>query len=172
MVNETLFIGDTRVWTVPKLQLSDIESVTLSLLGPSSQDIECEKTDKGFEACLTHEISKQLAAGQYTLVAFYYWDEKKSRYSLPLGKLKMVSLPESGGSYDGRTMAERALEDCQNALAKFNSSGGRVQSYSIAGRSMTFTSITELMKLLEYWKSQVRLERQNGIERRIRYVRF
>ena len=172
MVNETLFIGDTRDWIIPNLQISNTESVTLSLLGPKSQEIECEKTEDGFKASLTHEVSKQLEAGQYTLVAFYFWNGKKSRYSLPMGKLKMVALPESGGSYDGRTKAERALEDCQNALAKFNSSGGRVQSYSIAGRSMTFTSITELMKLLEYWKAQVRLERQNGIERRIRYVRF
>lgn len=60
--------------------------------------------------------------------------------------------------YDSRSLAVKALEDAQTALANFSSTGGRVKSYSIAGRSMEFDTAEELVRLVKYWENEVRKE--------------
>jgi hypothetical protein len=60
---------------------------------------------------------------------------------------------------DGRTQAERALDDAKAALANFNATGGRVKAYSIAGRSMEFDNGGEILKLVSFWTGEVNNEK-------------
>lgn len=80
--------------------------------------------------------------------------------------LEVVADPATTAQgYDPRTTAEIALEDAQTALASFQSTGGRVKSYSIAGRSMEFDSAGDLVELVGYWKAEVMRERATKAKR-------
>ncbi|MBK9704785.1 MAG: hypothetical protein IPO75_15825 [Betaproteobacteria bacterium] len=62
-------------------------------------------------------------------------------------------------AYDGRSVAEKALDDANAALASFQSSGGRVKRYSIGGREMEFDNGGDILKLVSYWRIEVKRER-------------
>lgn len=172
MVNSAIYIGDTQTFQAPVFVDEPSAKASFRLIGPTQVEIEATRKDKTFVADLTHEQSKTLSSGYYALLIVYQWNDGKKRKTDALGSIQVIPLPQANETYDARSVAQKALEDCEAALAKFNASGGRVQSYSIAGRSMTFTSVSELISLINYWRSRVRLETNNGIERRIRYVRF
>ncbi|HEY5580210.1 MAG TPA: hypothetical protein VIK56_03455, partial [Rhodoferax sp.] len=57
--------------------------------------------------------------------------------------------------FDPRSVAQRALEACEAAMATFNATGGKVKKYDIAGRSMEFQTIGDLMTLHSFWKAKV-----------------
>ena len=59
---------------------------------------------------------------------------------------------------DSRSMARRALADAEAAMASFQSSGGRVKRYAIAGREMEFDAAADLLKLISYWRAEVMRE--------------
>ena len=46
-------------------------------------------------------------------------------------------------TYDSRSQAQKAVDDCKTAYATFEATNGRVKSYSIAGRAMEFESSDE-----------------------------
>lgn len=60
--------------------------------------------------------------------------------------------------FDGRTLAEKALEDCKTALANFSSTGGRIKRYQIAGREMEFDAAGDIVVLVKYWENEVSKE--------------
>lgn len=172
MVKHTLYIGDTQTWEAPVITNQSEAEASFRLLGPSVVELPAKRSGNLFTAELTHTQSKTLASGFYHLAITYKWNEGKSQKTAILSTVELVPLPEVNGNYDARSVAQKALADCEAALSKFNASGGRVQSYTIAGRSMTFSSVSELLDLLNYWRSRVRLETKNDIGRRIRLVRF
>ena len=59
---------------------------------------------------------------------------------------------------DLRSPAARALADCEAAMATFNNTGGKVKKYEIAGRSMEFQTIGDLLTLHSFWKAKVASE--------------
>lgn len=97
-------------------------------------------------------------AGTYTWTR---WVEKAgARQSLGSGEIEMAPDPATlTQGADLRTTAERALADAQAALANFQATGGRVKSYSIAGRSMEFDAAGDILKLVSYWQAEVMRER-------------
>jgi hypothetical protein len=56
---------------------------------------------------------------------------------------------------DPRSIAQRALSDCESAMATFNKTGGKVRKYTIGGRDMEFQSIADLMRLHAFWQARV-----------------
>jgi hypothetical protein len=101
-------------------------------------------------------------AGLYTWAR---WVEKSgARESLGEGTIDIrpdVSTTAQG--YDPRSQAQVALADAMTALATFRSTAGRVKSYSIAGRSMEFTTDGELISIVNFWKNEVARETAAGI---------
>ncbi len=57
-----------------------------------------------------------------------------------------------------REQAQIALEACESAMATFNATGGKVTKYEIAGRTMEFQTIGDLMTLHSFWKQKVMAE--------------
>jgi hypothetical protein len=57
---------------------------------------------------------------------------------------------------DGRTQAQKALDDAKAALAAWSP---MTKSYSIAGRSMFFNSPSEIIQIINHWESEVTKER-------------
>lgn len=80
------------------------------------------------------------------------------RYEVDSGTVTLLPDPATATAYDIRSQAEIALEDAKAALAAFQSSGGRVKSYSIAGRSMEFDAAGDILKLVSYWQVEVTRE--------------
>jgi hypothetical protein len=107
------------------------------------------------------------AAGKYTWVR---WVEKvgarqtlDSDGALDSEQDKRIELlPDPTAivaGYDSRSLAVQAYEAAQAALANFSASAtGRVQSYAIAGRQMTFDTSADILVLVKYWENEVRKE--------------
>ena len=60
-------------------------------------------------------------------------------------------------AFDGRSVAQKALDDCEAALATFGS-GGSIKRYSIGGRMMEFQDITQIIAQRNMWKARVNAE--------------
>jgi hypothetical protein len=94
--------------------------------------------------------------------ADYSWTLLVSKTGLRVviqqGTAVVLPNPETVASHDTRSQAEIALADAKSALATFNATGGRVKSYSIAGRSMEFESTAEIVKMISNLQVDVNVE--------------
>ena len=75
------------------------------------------------------------------------------------------------GVYDGRSTMQIGLANCENALLVFQSSGGRIKDYTIAGRKMTFQDDKEIRALADWFRARVNAEKfeaSGGDQRMIR----
>lgn len=100
-------------------------------------------------------------AGTYTWTRWV--EQTGQRQSLDSGRVTLNPDPATiAAGYDGRTLAQRALDDAETALATFSGSGGRVKSYSIAGRAMEFESAADILTIISYWRREVMTERASG----------
>lgn len=98
------------------------------------------------------------ASGLYTWAR---WVEKAgARQTLDeSGQLEVRPDPStSAQGFDSRSTARKAVEELETALATFNSTSGRVKSYTIAGRSMEFETSAEILRMLSFWQQRVRQE--------------
>ena len=77
------------------------------------------------------------------------------RYTVRRGTLRVVGNFANLVPHDFRTQARKAVDDLKAALATFKATAGRVKRYSIAGRDVEFETITEMMKLLQFWQREV-----------------
>ena len=96
-------------------------------------------------------------AGVYSWTSWV--DRAGEVYSVASGQITILPDPRQvAAGYDSRSVAVRALDACEAAMATFNSTGGKVKKYEIAGRTMEFQSIAELMQLHSFWKARVATE--------------
>lgn len=161
-MRDRIIAGDTLdfVTTLP-----DYEAATWTLyfrLLPRTSgnpiDITCIAGDGEYDhrAAVTAATTANWDAGEYS---WYSWVAAGAeRYSIAEGTCTVVPDLTQATAYDKRTVAERALEDAETALANFQATGGRVRRYSIAGREMEFDGAGEILKLVSYWRVQVTRE--------------
>lgn len=97
------------------------------------------------------------SADVYTLVA---WVERGADvHTLDQTQLTVRPDPRTvGGGYDGRSMAQKALDDCRAAFATFSSTRGTQRRYKIGEREMEFNTAAEIIKQIQYWESEVNRE--------------
>ncbi len=101
-------------------------------------------------------ISSGWTAGEYSWSG---WVEKTGfRQIVESGLCTILPDPSAVTAYDGRSQAQKALDDANTALANFSSTGGRVKRYSIAGREMEFDSAADILQLVNYWSNEVSRE--------------
>jgi hypothetical protein len=75
------------------------------------------------------------------------------------------------GTFDGRSVYEIGLANCEQALTVFQSSGGVIKSYVIGGRRMEFQDLSQIIELRDQFKAWVGAEQQaasGGQDRMIR----
>lgn len=112
----------------------------------------------------TYDLQAAPAVTELWTAGFYTWtrwvEKSGARQTLDLrGQIELIANPETtAAGYDSRSTARKAVEDLKAAMATFNSTSGRVKSYTIAGRSMEFESSAEILKMLSYWQQEVRSE--------------
>lgn len=98
------------------------------------------------------------AADSYTWAS--YVQKGTERVTLESGQIVISPDPASAvPGYDGRSQAQRAVDDLRAALATFNASNGRVKSYKIADREMEFVSASDIMAKLQYWEFELHREK-------------
>ncbi len=111
-----------------------------------------------------------------TLIPGVYWWQAQVfatgvRITIAEGQLTVEpDFAQVGANYDGRTQAEKALADAEAALAVFQASGGRVQSYTVAGRHMSFQKDEDILAVVTYWRKRVVTERSQAGGARDRHI--
>ena len=102
-------------------------------------------------------ITAAWAPGQYSWAS---WVEPAAEiYTIATGQITVLSDPrQAQPGYDSRSIAQRALADCEAAMATFNATGGKIKKYEIAGRSQEFQTIGDLMTLHSFWRVKVATE--------------
>lgn len=128
--------------------------LTYAIRGPSTLDILAVSNAAGWSTALTAAQSSELSEGDYSVFAVL----KSGSERVTFGPVKLKVKPDplkAAIGFDGRTVARRALEEAENALTKFKSSGGRIKKYKIGTREMEFVSTTEILELISYWRGRV-----------------
>lgn len=157
--------GDSASWVDDPVLLADGRTVgavdgwtlTYALRGPSQLDITATTSATQWFSALTATASEGLTAGLYNWVAVIA--KGSERFTVGGGQITVTAdLTKVTAAFDGRSQAQKALADCETALATFNNTGGRVKKYEIAGRSMEFHTIGELLNLHSFWKAKVLAE--------------
>ena len=92
-------------------------------------------------------------AGNYSWSA---WVEKAGeRHVVDTGLSQILADPSTITAFDGRSVAQKALQDCLAAFATFQSSGGLIKRYQIAGREMEFADSAVFIERISFWKGEV-----------------
>jgi len=82
-----------------------------------------------------------------------------------------VDLATIAGPYDGRTQMQIGLANAEAALITFQTSGGRIKAYNIAGRSMTFQDDREIRELCDWFRARVQIEEDKILGGDSRFIR-
>ncbi len=157
----TLPSGDSATWlddavTLPDGRTADATAwvMTYYLRGPSSLDLVATASGKSWSTTLGAMASAALGSGAYAWTAII--TSGVERITVGSGQLTITpDVTQQGGAFDPRSIAQRALEACEGAMATFNATGGKVKRYEIAGRTMEFQTIGDLMTLHSFWKAKV-----------------
>ena len=160
----TLPSGDSATWlddpvTLPDGRTADASDwvMTYYLRGPVALDLTASAAGKNWSTTLTATASIGLAAGVYAWTARIV----KAAERITIGSGQSVITPDLTsltGVFDPRSKAQIALEACESAMATFNATGGKVKKYEIAGRTMEFQTIGDLVTLHSFWKAKVMSE--------------
>lgn len=97
------------------------------------------------------------AAGQY---AWAMWVEKGDEaVTLDQGQITILPNPRTMVvGTDTRSLAEKALATCEEALADFREGRGLKRRYKIGEREMEFTSTAEVLQEIRFWQRRVESE--------------
>lgn len=158
---DTVSVSFDRVALPTGERFTPLESdLTLILKGPSTLSKEALKEGAFWRLDLKTSDTDTLTAGRYSV--YLRIKSSETVKTVAYGTTKVLPKPEDlDETHDPRSRAEKALEEAENALMNFKS-GKRVQSYSIDGRSMTFTSTTDIISIVNYWRDRVRAERRGS----------
>ena len=112
----------------------------------------------GWEFTISASTSAGFDAGDwYWQAQATYSTEKVTLGAGQLQVLKALSYSGTPGAVDGRTQAQTDLDAVQ-AQIRALISGGAVQQYSIAGRSLSRYGLSDLMELESKLKAEVKRE--------------
>lgn len=148
-------------------------------VGGSAIDITATTDGDGYRIAQPASVTVNWAAGVYTAAA---WVEKGvEKYTVEPAFTAVQILPNPrtmAPGFDGRTQAQKALDDLNEARANYAATNGTVAEYEIAGRRMRFRAVEQFDLEIKYWQGQRAKEiREGAIARgladpRFSYTRF
>jgi len=137
---------------------SDTWSLRYELRGPSQLTAAAVADGDGWRTSIGTAQSAVLQPGAYRWAAYLTRDSE--RVTIANGTLVVeADLASVVDGIDARSLAEKALADCEAALASFKSSNGKIKSYEIGSRKTEFHSLAELLQLRGFWQRRVNSER-------------
>ena len=117
-------------------------------------DLTASTEGSGYRIAAIAADTASWTAGYYTAAA---WVEKGAeKYTVePLwDQVRVKDNPRTvAAGFDGRTQAQKALDDLNAALATYTASQGNVSEYEINGRRMKFRATVEITELITYWQA-------------------
>lgn len=162
----TLMQGDTATWVDDPVTLADnrVADATgwvlkYALRGPVGLDLTAVAAGASWSTTLGSAASLALTPGTYAWAAFITKDAERITIGQgsALISINFATLPVEA-AYDSRSVAKRALDACEAAMATFKATGGLVKKYEIAGRSMEYQSFEELQAAHSFWQAKVLAE--------------
>ena len=161
---ESFVIGDRWTW---RKSLSDYPVATYTLsyeaVGHSTKPslISITATNDGTDHIVEVATTDtaQLEPGTYSWSAFITRNSDSERVRVSHGTWEVCADPTE--SADPRSVAKRALDDCEAILAA--RSGRADANYSVGDRSLTFLPDQELRDRRDYWRTEY--EREVQLER-------
>ena len=166
-MNINLFAGDSHTFNFNAFTLKDgsqaissTHALTLVMRGLNALNITATTNNNGWVCELTTLESLKLEAGNYTCAVVITWNNGTNRETVQ--EFTLVVKPDLSNlqNYDARSEAEKALAECQKALAKFNNEGILVKKLQIGTRIIEFQTLNELIELANYWEKQAVISRQ------------
>jgi hypothetical protein len=157
-MQDTLICGDTLdfVTSVPSYLASAGYTLKYRLIprvAGTAILLTAASSGDDYRVTILPAVTATWTVGDYSWSA---WVEKANeRHTIDSGLISLLVDPATIAAYDGRTQAQRALEDCKTAFATFQSSGGVVKRYAIAGREMEFADSAAILEKMNFWKAEV-----------------
>lgn len=158
--------GDSASWSVslPGHPPSAGWSLKYRLLWPAHPATEFAATASGddYAVALSATATSAWPAGNATLVSFVERGTDPDTERLTIGQQVLTVLPNlvTATAFDARSKNRKALDDAEDALAKYMAKGqAHVSEYEIAGRKMKFRSTAEIIELINFYKRAVAKER-------------
>ena len=163
-VPQSLIAGDSASWLDDAITLADGRradssawTLRYSLRGPTQLDLTASASGSGWKTALSASASSVLTAGDYAWVAIL--SRQTERFTVGQGRVTVqLDITTVTTAWDGRSAAQKALADCEAALADVSVSGLRTKKYKIANREREFSTIAELLQLRDFWKLKVMAE--------------
>lgn len=164
-IPSTLRVGDTTSWNDEPLLVDgvrvDSSMYTLKHIIAGSNTpltLTAVSDAAGWKTKLTLEQANALVAGDYSWQAVI--ETTGERLTVGSGLLTVLpNLADVAQGFDGRTLAEKALADAEAALANYRANGGKIKSYTIGMRAMTFADSSQILAEINYWKNRVSHEK-------------
>lgn len=160
-----LVVGDTWSFAVSATDYPASAGWTLTIYltprftSPAQTQIQLTSTAEGD----SHRFAQPAAATASFKSGRYGYATRASKgaevYTLDAtewgGEVELLPDPstlEQGA--DGRTQAQRALDELNAALATYTGTNGHVSEYEINGRRMRFRSTKEITEMIDHWQKQ------------------
>ena len=101
-------------------------------------------------------VTATWAADTYTWTS---WVERAAEvYSVESGQIVIKANPRTAAAgYDGRTQAEKALDQAKAALAAWTPT---TRKYRIGDREMEFAGKADIIGIVSYWQNEIARERR------------
>lgn len=174
-MQNVLIAGDTLDFrtTVPDYPASDSWTLTFKLIprtAGSAITFTAGADGEVYRTQVSALTTASWAPGEYSWAA--YVTKGGDRFTVETGVIKVMPNPADAATWDNRTHAQKTL-DAINAVIE-NRATKDQSEYSIAGRSLKLTPITELLKLRDVYVQRVAREQlqAQGINPRAVYMRF
>lgn len=164
-IPSTLRVGDTTSWRDEPLLVdgvridSSMYTLTHILAGPILPiTLIAEADGSGWKTQLTIAQADALVAGEFSWQAVVSTVDK--RITVGSGQITVLpNLASAAMGFNGKTLAEKALADAEAALANYRANGGKIKSYTIGMRAMTFADSSQILQEINYWKTKVSHEK-------------
>lgn len=164
-IPSTLRVGDTTSWRDEPMLIDGVrvESstyvLTHILAGPILPITLTATADgAGWKTQLTVAQADALVAGEFSWQAVLTATDQ--RITVGSGQITVLpNLASAAMGFNGKTLAEKALADAEAALANYRANGGKIKSYTIGMRAMTFADSGQILQEINYWKNRVSHEK-------------
>jgi len=156
-VPASLTIGISTNWiaTHPTYK-SDEWTLAVNIAGAETIPTAIAVEDDGWLVTVDGANTANLDPGEY------YWsarvvDGDGIGRSIGAGNIKLLAnLATVDVPYDGRSPSKKILDGLIQAFQDMQ--GGKISSYGIEGRNVTYRSLDELTKAIDYWQRRVNAE--------------
>jgi len=140
-------------------------TLTYHLVSPTEAPITITATevDAEFKVSEAYTTTATWPAGEYLMSGFV--SDGTENHQVYQGRITIYDAITGAESLEFKSRAEQIVEKLEAAI--LTSAGSQVISYSLLGRSYTYSTKTEALLDLKFWKGVVAAEKNIGKQRKV-----